>query len=184
MEKKFGNSRSDDRKKRIIIISAIVIAVVVILLLVGSCSRKGSGGDTKDGFVYTQDKNAVKGRRERMSKEETQKMLNDRVDEGMLTISMNLCPVFETGSSEGSLYIFNSDRNRFPQKVTIYMKDSGEKIYESGYIDVGYGIEFAALSVCPEAGEYPCTAYFEAVDESTGAVLGKAGADILIKVLN
>ena len=95
---------------------------------------------------------------------------------------MNLNPVFKDGSSEGNLLIMNEEINRHPQVVEIYRKDTEELIYKSGAIPVGSRVETGKLLVDLDAGEYPCVAYFNSVDENTGELLGKAGAEITIIV--
>ena len=96
---------------------------------------------------------------------------------------MNLAPEFETGTSEGNLMIVNEDINNYPQVVQIYIKDSGELVYESKLIPVGTKIDTGKLLVDLDKGEYPCVAYFHNVDPETGYSLGKAGAELTIKVL-
>ena len=115
-------------------------------------------------------------------KEDIQSELNRQVEEGMIRISMNIHPVFETGSGEGNLLIINDETNRHMQIVEIYRDDTGDLIYRSGGIPVGSSIESAKLDVRLSKGIYPCMAYFNAVDDSTGALLGKAGAKIEITV--
>ena len=55
--------------------------------------------------------------------------LNEKVEEGMISISMNTSPVFSDGESAGSLMIVNSDVNRYPISVEISRNDTGEVIY-------------------------------------------------------
>lgn len=117
-------------------------------------------------------------------KEEIQNELNRQVADGMINISMNMRPVFDTGTSTGNLMIANENTNSHMQIVEIYRDDTGKLIYHSGGIPVGSEIDLAALDVSLEKGVYPCTAYFNAVDEDTGALLGKAGAKIEITILN
>ena len=51
-------------------------------------------------FDLAVDENAVSGQREAKTTEEIQAELNKKVEDGMITISINLCPVFADGSSE------------------------------------------------------------------------------------
>ena len=68
------------------------------------------------------------------------------------------------------------------KKKNIYTKNTEELIYRSGLIPVGSRVDYAKLSVDLEKGEYPCVAYFNSVNEETGELLGKAGAEILIVI--
>ena len=109
--------------------------------------------------------------------------LNEKVEEGMINISMNTSPNFLNGTSEGNLMIVNESINRYPQVVEIIRNDTGEVIYKSGAIPVGSKIEAAKLSVDLDAGMYECTAMFYNVDPNTGNYLGCAGAIIHLTVV-
>lgn len=128
------------------------------------------------------DENAEKGGLTLKSKDEIQAELNKKVEEGMINISMNTAPVFESGTAKGDLLIVNSERNNYPQVVYIVLKDTQEEIYRSGAIPVGSKIEYAPLDVDLDPGVYDCVAYFNNVDVETGAYLGTAGAEIQITV--
>ena len=110
------------------------------------------------------------------------KPLNEKVEEGMINISMNTSPIFADGTSEGNLMIVNESVNNYPQIVEIVRNDTGETIYKSGGIPVGSKIETAKLSVDLPAGQYECTAMFHNVDPDTGNSLGCAGAIIVITI--
>ena len=101
----------------------------------------------------------------------------------MMNISMATNPVFETGTAAGELLIYNSPINNYPQVVEIYRNDTGELIYTSSGIPVGSRIDTDTLDVDLPAGDYDCTAYFNAVDPETSQMVGRAGANITIKVL-
>ena len=177
----FSKENDRKKKKKVIVISAIAVAAVIILLLLRSCS-----GDTSvdASYTYEKDKNSTYGSLTSLSKDEIVKDLNEKVEEGMMNISMNLCPVFEDGDSAGNLFIYNDPVNRYPQIVEIYTRDTGRLLYRSGGIDVGCKIEYATLDVSLDKGVYECTAYFTSIDETSGNQLGKAGAEIVITVLN
>lgn len=161
----------------------VVLVIIIILLLLRSCGGKTPVPDFVTMFNLQDDPVAEVGNFKVKTQEEIQEELNKVVDEGMMNISMNLKPVFKTGDSEGNLMIMNEKINRYPQVVEIYLNDNDNTlIYRSGLIPVGSRIENAKLSVDLDAGEYDCTAYFNAVDPETGAGLGKAGAQILLTV--
>lgn len=128
------------------------------------------------------DENVQQGGLTFKSKEEIQAELNQKVEEGMINISMNTAPVFENGTAKGDLCIVNSERNNYAQVVYIILKDTQEEIYRSGAIPVGSKIEYAPLDVDLDPGVYDCVAYFNNVDVDTGAYLGTAGAEIQITV--
>ena len=136
----------------------------------------------KAGIVY--DSSAIEGGWDNLSPEEIAERLNQKVEEGMINISMNTAPYFENGTAEGNLMLVNESINNYPQKVQIVRNDTGEQIYESGAIAVGSKIERAKLDVVLPAGTYECTAYFHNLDPETGDIIGTAGAIITITIKN
>lgn len=108
--------------------------------------------------------------------------LDKIVDEGMLTFSINATPAFPDGASPGNLMIENAEINNNRFTVAIYRTDTGEKIYESGYLDPGQYIESAPLSVDLDAGKYPCTAQFSTYKLSDNTPIGQAAAEITLYV--
>ena len=80
--------------------------------------------------------------------------LNEKVEQGMINISMNTTPIFQNGSSAGNLMIVNESVNNYPQVVEIHRNDTGEVIYKSGAIPVGSKLETAKLSADLDAGTY------------------------------
>ena len=96
---------------------------------------------------------------------------------------LNHLQMRKLGTAAGELLIYNSPINNYPQVVEIYRNDTGELIYTSSGIPVGSRIDTDTLDVDLPAGDYDCTAYFNAVDPETSQMVGRAGANITIKVL-
>ena len=169
-----------------------VYAIIFLFLLVGAGiflavrllhkPADAALADSKSGIVY--DSSAVEGGWDNLSPEEIAERLNQKVEEGMINISMNTAPYFENGTAEGNLMLVNESINNYPQKVQIVRNDTGEQIYESGAIAVGSKIERAKLDVVLPAGTYECTAYFHNLDPETGDIIGTAGAIITIPIQN
>ena len=167
-----------------------VYAVIFLILLVGAGiflavrllhkPADAALADSKSGIIY--DSSAVEGGWDNLSPEEIAERLNQKVEEGMINISMNTAPYFENGTAEGNLMLVNESINNYPQKVQIVRNDTGEQIYESGAIAVGSKIERAKLDVVLPAGTYECTAYFHNLDPETGEIIGTAGAIITITI--
>lgn len=157
---------------------AVVIIAVVILLLLRSC---GAPANDPGGIEF--DPSATEGGWDEADTDEIIAGLNEKVEEGMINISMNTSPVFADGTSKGSLMIVNEEVNNYPQVVEISRDDTGELIYKSGAIPVGSKIESAKLSVDLDPGTYKCTALFYNVDPDTGDYLGCAGAVVTVTVL-
>ena len=129
--------------KAIAIASAVaVVIVIVILLLLRSC---GAPANDPGGIEF--DPSATEGGWDEADTDEIIAGLNEKVEAGMINISMNTSPVFADGTSKGSLMIVNEEVNNYPQVVEISRDDTGELIYKSGAIPVGSKIESAKLSV-------------------------------------
>lgn len=110
--------------------------------------------------------------------------LDQIVDEGLVTFSINATPCFPDGTAEGNLMIGNPPENRNRFTVAIYRKDTGDKIYQSGYLDPEQYIESAPLDVELEKGTYECTAVFETYRLTDSSYIGQAAAEITVYVLN
>ena len=181
-----NNNRKDTKNSNKII--AIVIGVLLIIAILLAAFRGCESVkpienpiETGPGIVY--DDGAVQGGWDEADTDKIIASLNEKVEEGMINISMNTSPNFRDGTSEGNLMIVNEGINRYPQVVEITRNDTNEMIYKSGAIPVGSKIEHAKLSVDLPAGTYDCTAMFYNVDPNTGNYLGCAGAIISITVL-
>ena len=169
-----------------------VYAIIFLVLLVGAGiflavkllhkPADAALASSKSGIVY--DSSAVEGGWDNLSPEEIAERLNQKVEEGMINISMNTAPYFENGTAEGNLMLVNESINNYPQKVQIVRNDTGEQIYESGAIAVGSKVERAKLDLVLPAGIYECTAYFHNLDPESGAIIGTAGAIITITIKN
>ncbi len=168
--------------------AGILIGVLLVLTLLLAAFRGCEGDKPTEnpadtvfpGIVY--DDGAVEGGWNEADTEKIIASLNEKVEEGMINISMNTSPTFKDGTSEGNLMIVNEGINRYPQMVEITRNDTGETIYKSGAIPVGSKIESDTLDVDLEAGDYECTAMFHNLDPETGVSLGCAGAIIHITV--
>ena len=158
-------SGGSNRGALIALLVLLIIAAAVFLL------RSCTDGKTPDlapgGIVY--DPGAVEGGWNEADTDKIVDALNEKVEQGMINISMNTTPTFQNGSSAGNLMIVNESVNNYPQVVEIHRNDTGEVIYKSG----------ADL----DAGTYECTALFYNVDPDSGEYLGCAGAVITVTVL-
>ena len=176
-----------DAKSRTLVILAVVGLAAALTGGIFTAVRMirkpaQSKDDTKTGIVY--DDSAIEGGWDNLSPEEIAERLNQKVEEGMINISMNTAPYFENGASEGNVMIVNESINLYPQQVEFIRNDTGEQIYQSKAIPVGSKIERAALDVELPAGTYECTAMFHNLDPETGDIIGTAGAIITITIKN
>ena len=176
-----------DAKSRTLVILAVVglaAAITVGIFTAVRLIRKPAQtkDDPKTGIVY--DDAAIEGGWDNLSPEEIAERLNQKVEEGMINISMNTAPYFENGKAEGNVMIVNESINNYPQQVEFIRNDTQEIIYQSKAIPVGSKIERAALDMELPAGTYECTAMFHNLDPETGNVIGTAGAIITITIKN
>lgn len=179
------NTKTNNKRNHIIVIGVILL----FLMLTAALLFKGyiaadNGADSNNkanGIVY--DSNATVGGWEETDTDAIVDSLNEKVEQGMINISMNTTPVFSDGTSAGNLMIVNEGINNYPQVVAIIRNDTNETIYQSGAIPVGSKIECAELDIDLDAGTYDCTALFYNVDPNSGEYLGCAGAVITITVL-
>lgn len=165
--------RKDHKKKRSwLLLLLLMIAVCGIWLL----------QDRRDLWL---DPNQSEGTLDGLTRDEIQKLMNEKVAEGQFMISINTQPVFPDGKSEGTLRIENSPQNRYLMVVKMYRyedKKQGELLYESGAIKPGNKIEQARLDVALSKGKYPVIVYFEGYDEETKEYVGKAGSELTIYI--
>lgn len=154
-----------------------ILPVLLLLMAVGLGVWFFLG---KDGFRF--DSAAEDGTLDGMSEAQIQAMLDEKLSESMLAISINSSPVFKDGKSKGTLRIENAPNNRYNMKVRITMNSDGSEIYHSDAIKPAQVIKEDYLDVELKKGTYPCTATFEAYDSETNEKAGEASAKLNIKV--
>lgn len=110
------------------------------------------------------DANAVEGLLDGRTEEEIAELNAQTVAEGMLQVSINANPVFLNGTSKGNFRIENAPGNPYDLRVSVTLED-GTEVYASGGVKPNHHIDSAALTVDLEAGDYPATAKFYAVDK-------------------
>lgn len=172
-------------KKSPVNITQVTTIIVLVCMLMLVILLVKINTNTHNDMKYHE--NAIKaelGQLENKTKDEIQETLNQIVEEGSLSISMNMNPVFLTGESSGSLMIENGPQNRYGQRVIILLDETGEEIYDSGYMPINSHIQEDKLKVNLEKGEYEATAMFTAYDEDLGTVVGQVAAKIKISILN
>ena len=114
--------------------------------------------------------------------DDTVQKLNEKLDMGKMCINMLSKVVFENTYAYGTMNIYNDEANNYPQFVTITNDSNGVIIYQSGLVEVGKGIPYAALDVVVPAGEHECTAVFTQVDPATNKICGQAAAKVTIVI--
>lgn len=163
---------------KIFVVLGIIAIIILILFRHCDCEKCHCHDNTDTSISY--DDNLDDSKNKKGNADD----LNKKVEEGMITMSMNTDPIFKTGKDKGNLLIENDKSNNYPIMVEIKTKSDGKTIYKSGLIPVGKFVNNAPLSVDLDKGDYPCVAYFNNMDESTGKVLGTGGAEITVHVLS
>lgn len=131
------------------------------------------------------DENQSAGSLDGMSDAQLQELMDKKVDEGSLMISINTQPEYPDGKSAGTIRIENSAQNNYLMVVKLYLRENGkdgELIYESGAVKPGYKIEKAKLLKNLKKGTYPVIAYFEGYDLKSKEFVGKAASELNIVV--
>ena len=153
--------------------------LILLLLLVALGSCMAWSLTREDGLFLDPDQS--EGTLDGLSREEIQKLMNDKVDKSMLAISINSTPVFEDGKGKGSLRIENAANNNYNMRVRIVIDNEQKQIYYSDGIRPGQMIREDYLDEVLDRGTYACTATFEAYDED-GKKAGEAKAQLNIVV--
>ncbi len=169
-----GAPAGGDGKRTVLIVVGIVLAALAIWLLVWLFACNGSS-------LF--DPTAQTGQAPYKTEEEMQAELDRTVEEGMFNISISSVIQFSDGTAQGTAYIENVPGNRYNMQVTVTDDDSGDVLYESGVLAPNQFIENIALAKDLDAGTYPATATFRALDPTTYDEVGQAAAKVTISVL-
>ena len=91
----------------------------------------------------------------------------------------------EDGNSEANLLIQNAETNPAPIQVDLIRDDTGETLYESEVIPVGYKIEEGKLLQDLDPGEYGCTAVFSILNpDDASEVINQVKLNVTVTVKN
>ena len=113
--------------------------------------------------------------------EELLSQMNRRAELEKTSMTINSDPNFLDGTVEGDLFIRCPEDNEHPLVVQIIREDTDEAVYTSGTLYPGDEVKYERLDVALSAGDYPCTAYYYAVD-STGEICYTGAIRITIHV--
>lgn len=110
----------------------------------------------------------------------------DALAEESIRIQINSRPVFETGDSEGSLYIGNPEPNNYDMEVTITLEEAetgveDTPVYNSGIIPPGHYIDYDKLDTVLETGEHAAMAEITYYTEE-GAVQSKTNVKLTLVI--
>lgn len=183
MQEKQAAQHASPKKSNKPLVVGLCVLLAACLCVIGYLVWQNSRQPQETGGLKYEE-NQLEGQLQGKTKEEMQEELDRRVAENMFNISINTEPIFENGKSEGNLRIENSQANHYLMVVKIVLKDGEEQVYESGAIKPGNCLETAKLDVPLEKGEYPAVAYFEAYNPDTQGLVGRAAAELTLKIQN
>ncbi|WP_165062305.1 hypothetical protein [Adlercreutzia sp. ZJ154] len=169
------SAKSAGKKRAVIIAVGLVVVALAIWLLVWLFACNGN-------TLF--DPNAQTGQAPYKTEEEIQAELDRIVEDGMFNISIASVIEFEDGTASGTAYIENVPGNPYNMQVTITDDSTGDVLYESGVLQPNQYIENITLTRDLDAGTYPATATFSAIDKNTYEEVGQAAAKVTLNVLN
>lgn len=168
------------KKVKVIIIVLVLIFILSLIILVGD--KATATENNKNSFAI--DINATNEEIKEMSDEEIEKILSNKVKEAEINMTMSSKIELSNGEEQALLLIENREVNTYPQIVEIKLKNTGETIYKSDLIPVGYRVDKSKLNKKLEKGEYKAIAYFSSYDEKKKVIVGTGGAEVDIVVKN
>lgn len=166
-----------ERKKR----SGVILLILLLLILVGvgvfiawKISRP----------VYNDrlEPNAVVGSMPGKSAEQIAADLTQQVKETEVAFSINVVPVFETGTAKGNILFENPQSNKKLTRVELTLDETGEMLYKSGLLEPGSYVPSAKLLKDLEPGSYTCTATIFAYKLEDESYIGKVAAAVTVTV--
>lgn len=120
----------------------------------------------------------------KLSEKELKQLADKKVDETKFTLTIYPEAYFDSGDSEGKLYIKNEPNNYYPIAVQLFEDDSKELLYDSGAIHPGYEIETISLNKTLAKGTHKATAKVSIFNPKTKQYQGQTEAAVNINVKN
>ena len=174
MEGKEGSKEKG--KKRWLLLILLLCLCAGAWLFIASCKD--------DDERLARERDAQEGYLPGMTRDEIQKMMDDKVAEGSVQININSELVFENGRSKGLVRIVNTKNNHYLMVVEMERKDTGERIYQSGAMEPGNYLEKDKLDVDLPKGDYPVRIRFKNYDPKSEEYIGEAVAESVVHVLH
>lgn len=173
------DSRTGKKKGLFIIIILLLILIIslVIFIVYSLLNKDGeSNGPSqkRDTIVTLENKDKILAD------------LNNKVADGLFQVMMNVEWSFEDSSTPSTdAYVANAEVNTDTVYFDLTLDSTGETIYSSPYIPVGYALENIALKSELAAGTYACTALYHLVDEENNySEISRVAVAVTIHVLN
>lgn len=157
---------------------AVAAVAAVALLLAAFFAFKQCSAVGEDGM----EPNVVVGTMEGYSDEEIAAMLQQKVDDGMIAFSLNTNMYVESPGAQTAVKFENPANNAKLTKLRLVRDDTGEQIYETGYLAPGSYVDSAEFDAVLDSGEYACTGYISSYNQETKQYLGEAACAVTVTV--
>ena len=167
--------------RKYLLLAAAVLAALLGAYILGRYNPRES--PEGDGLEY--EDNVVVGELPGKSLKEIQAGLEQAVEDGMLTMSINATPSGSISRDGGMVnwMIENPPDQGKLIRVEVRLEATGGLVYDTGAIRPGNYVGEAALDTGLPAGEYPCIATFYGYRLGTEEFVGKAAAQINLVLL-
>lgn len=165
------------RGRKALLVSAALLALTAIVLValalaLPQCSREDDGMEP----------NVVVGTMDGYTDEEIAEMLRKKVDEGMIAFSLNTRMFLESPGAEATVKFENPPNNAKLTKLKLVRDDTGETVYETGFLEPGSYVDRSAFDVEMEPGEHACTGYISSYSLDERKYLGEAACTVIVTV--
>lgn len=176
------NTNNNNNMTKILMVLVILLMFLIIGLLVFIIVRPSN--QMVAGSAPRKDPTAQTGELKDKTREEIIEELNKIVESGYFNVQINTDINLHDGNSEADVRIQNDASNNFDMGVRIYLKGTGDTVYQSGVIERGQFIQDTKFDVPLAKGEYEAIAEFTAYDPATLSEQGKSNVEVRITVLN
>ena len=113
---------------------------------------------------------------------ETLAELQKQVDEGHVSLSMNVSMTVEENSKTGEIYLENPIANRYDMFVTVFLDETQSMIGQTGVIPRGNAIKTMELDKKLKKGTHPATITYNLINEEKQVVeQASVGIEIIVK---
>ena len=163
-----------------LILGAIGGLIIILLIVIVVVMYMNSNKDQ-----YALENNVRVGNVENYSAEERAAQMQEVVDNGMISISINATPFLSLSNpGEGVNWVLqNPETQQKYIRVEVRLDETNEIIYETGMLPPNTYVNSAPITKELDIGVYPCTATFFGYKLDTQVFVGQAGAKLDLTIL-
>lgn len=178
----------EDIKQKKGINPKVLIAIVVCLIVVGAVCVFGmyrymdgkNNKDNKDNQNVTTDvngSNLVITEDKRVSASD----IAEKVNDSMIVVKMTAKWTFNSDCTSSNAYLGNSDKNSYPLRFEVMLKDTGEVLLTTPDVPVGSCIQNFGLPKKLDSGTYDVIISHQAVKDGSVFSTVKTAAQIVVQ---